>query len=191
MIHEPVIYHLIDCKLNSLRFCSYFYFCNILLSNIRIPFQVWNPQPNRRSFYKRSKEFDLQQTLEGRFNELEKGLQFLSERPFFAKVNNRSSVKVGETAFLPCRVKFIQQGYMVSTVTYPYTQICISILILFSTVGRILGNYKSVLVPRLTFFSDEFLETFLKYIGRFFILYLLIKHATFIDILSTIKSLYQ
>ena len=26
------IYHLIDCKLNSLRFCSYFYFCNILLS---------------------------------------------------------------------------------------------------------------------------------------------------------------
>ena len=59
--------------------------------------------------------------MEGRFNELEKGLQFLSERPFFAKVNNRSSVKVGETAFLPCRVKFIQQGYMVSTVTYPYT----------------------------------------------------------------------
>ena len=48
----------------------------------------------------------------GKFGELEHGLELLAQQPFFAKVNNRTVVTRGETAFLPCRVKFIQPGYM-------------------------------------------------------------------------------
>ena len=77
-------------------------------------FQVWKSHVNRRNLPRRNQEFNWQQRLEGKFSELEQGLELLSEQPFFARVNNRSSVRVGETAFLPCRVKFIQPGYMVS-----------------------------------------------------------------------------
>ena len=59
------------------------------------------------------KDFESQYNLERKFESLEHELEVLSEQPFFARVNNRTVVRVGEVAYLPCRVKFIQQGYMV------------------------------------------------------------------------------
>ena len=49
---------------------------------------------------------------------------------------------------------WVQSLILIYTYTYLYLYYnkSISLLILFSTVGRILGNYKSVFVPRLTFF---------------------------------------
>ena len=41
-------------------------------------------------------------------------LQVLAEQPYFARVNNRTVVGPGEVAYLPCRVKSSQEGYMVS-----------------------------------------------------------------------------
>ena len=73
---------------------------------------MWKSQLNKRKFYNRNKEFDLPEKLGGNFGEMEHGLQLLAQQPFFAKVNNRTVVTRGETAFLPCRVKFIQPGYM-------------------------------------------------------------------------------
>ena len=42
-------------------------------------------------------------------------LQVLAEQPYFARVNNRTVVGPGEVAYLPCRVKSSQEGYMVSS----------------------------------------------------------------------------
>ena len=67
-----------------------------------------------RKFHSRNKEFDSQQTVGRNFGELEHGLELLAQQPFFAKVNNRTVVTRGETAFLPCRVKYLQAGYMVN-----------------------------------------------------------------------------
>ena len=35
------------------------------------------------------------------------------DQPYFARVNNKTSVKKGEAAFLPCRVKYLAKGNMV------------------------------------------------------------------------------
>ena len=42
----------------------------------------------------------------------------LAEQPYFARVNNRTVVAPGEVAYLPCRVKSSQEGYMVSVQIY-------------------------------------------------------------------------
>ena len=50
---------------------------------------------------------------ESKFERLEHELELLSEQPYFGRVNNRSRANLGEVAYLPCRVKFMQDGYMV------------------------------------------------------------------------------
>ena len=42
----------------------------------------------------------------------------MAEQPYFARVNNRTVVAPGEVAYLPCRVKSSQEGYMVSVQIY-------------------------------------------------------------------------
>ena len=49
----------------------------------------------------------------GKFEQLERELALLSEQPYFGRVNNVTVAVRGETAYLPCRVKYIQDGYMV------------------------------------------------------------------------------
>lgn len=49
----------------------------------------------------------------GKFEQLERELELLSEQPYFGRVNNVTVAVRGETAYLPCRVKYIQDGYMV------------------------------------------------------------------------------
>lgn len=50
----------------------------------------------------------------GKFEQLERELELLSEQPYFGRVNNVTVAVRGETAYLPCRVKYIQDGYMVT-----------------------------------------------------------------------------
>ena len=59
--------------------------------------------------YSSSEQFQL----ENRFERLEHELELLAEQPYFGQVNNKSRVNSGEVAYLPCRVKFLQEGYMV------------------------------------------------------------------------------
>ena len=40
------------------------------------------------------------------------------EQPYFAICNNKTAVKMGELAFLPCKVKEMEEGYTVSAVWY-------------------------------------------------------------------------
>ena len=54
--------------------------------------------------------------LETKFEDYEQELRQLAEQPFFARVNNRTVASVGDIAYLPCRVKFIQPGYTVSEI---------------------------------------------------------------------------
>merc|ERR1719412_2713757 len=49
-----------------------------------------------------------------KFSRLERELEVLAEQPYFARVNNRTVVAPGEVAYLPCRVKSSQEGYMVT-----------------------------------------------------------------------------
>ena len=75
--------------------------------------QVWELESAKMDYDNKFKDFESQYNLERKFEKLEQELEMLSEQPFFARVNNRTVVGVGEVAYLPCRVKFIQQGYMV------------------------------------------------------------------------------
>ena len=45
----------------------------------------------------------------------EEDMERMLEQPYFARVNTKTAVKRGEVAFLPCRVKKMGEGYMVST----------------------------------------------------------------------------
>ena len=47
----------------------------------------------------------------------------MAEQPYFARVNNRTVVAPGEVAYLPCRVKSSQEGYMVSVQIYLHISI--------------------------------------------------------------------
>ena len=49
-----------------------------------------------------------------KYNMYEKEMKKMLEQPYFARVNNKTRVKVGEVGFLPCRVKEMKEGYMVT-----------------------------------------------------------------------------
>ena len=49
-----------------------------------------------------------------KYNMYEEELKMMVEQPYFGKVNNKMTVKRGEMAFLPCRVKNMGEGFMVS-----------------------------------------------------------------------------
>ena len=51
-----------------------------------------------------------------KYNMYEEELKMMVEQPYFGKVNNKMTVKKGEMAFLPCRVKNMGEGFMVSRV---------------------------------------------------------------------------
>ena len=50
-----------------------------------------------------------------KYNMYEEEMNKMLEEPYFARVKNKSRVKKGEVAFLPCRVKEMGAGYTVST----------------------------------------------------------------------------
>ena len=50
-----------------------------------------------------------------KYNQYEEEMEKMLEQPYFARVNNKTAVKRGELAFLPCRVKEMREGYTVST----------------------------------------------------------------------------
>ena len=52
-----------------------------------------------------------------KYNKYEKEMEKMLEQPYFARVNNKTAVKRGELAFLPCRVKEMRDGYTVSKVS--------------------------------------------------------------------------
>jgi len=93
--------------------------CLVVIVTSRQQFQdkynlVWELESAKMDYDNKFKDFESQYNLERKFEKLEQELEMLSEQPFFARVNNRTVVGVGEVAYLPCRVKFIQQGYMVT-----------------------------------------------------------------------------
>ena len=49
-----------------------------------------------------------------KYNMYEEELKMMVEQPYFARVNNKTTVKKGDVAFLPCRVKNMGKGFMVS-----------------------------------------------------------------------------
>ena len=48
-----------------------------------------------------------------KFNFYQEKMEDLLKKPYFAKVNNRTKVHVGETTFLPCRIKDLGEQYTV------------------------------------------------------------------------------
>ena len=50
-----------------------------------------------------------------KYNQYEEEMEKMLEQPYFARVNNKTAIKRGEVAFLPCRVKEMRDGYTVST----------------------------------------------------------------------------
>ena len=53
-----------------------------------------------------------------RFNIYEEEMRKLVKQPYFAKVKNKINVKKDEVALLPCRVKNMGDGFMVSDENY-------------------------------------------------------------------------
>ena len=53
-----------------------------------------------------------------KYNQYEEEMEKMLEQPYFARVNNKTVVKRGEMAFLPCRVKEMGEGYTVSKTIY-------------------------------------------------------------------------
>ena len=53
-----------------------------------------------------------------KYNMYEQEMKKMLEQPYFARVNNKTTIKMGEVAFLPCRVKQMGDGYTVSGVKY-------------------------------------------------------------------------
>ena len=49
-----------------------------------------------------------------KYNMYEEEMKKMLDQPYFARVNNKTRVKVGEVGFLPCRVKEMKAGYMVT-----------------------------------------------------------------------------
>ena len=49
-----------------------------------------------------------------KYNQYEEEMEKMLEQPYFARVNNKTAVKRGELAFLPCRVKEMREGDTVS-----------------------------------------------------------------------------
>merc|ERR1719233_970718 len=49
-----------------------------------------------------------------KYNMYEQKMKKMLDQPYFARVNNNTRVKVGEVGFLPCRVKEMKEGYMVT-----------------------------------------------------------------------------
>ena len=48
-----------------------------------------------------------------KFNLYQQEMEELLNKSYFAKVNNKTKVILGETAFLPCRIKDLKEGYTV------------------------------------------------------------------------------
>ena len=84
---------------------------NLNRNHIKIFLQLWE----READYSKEHLISEQQQYshESKFERLEHELELLSEQPYFGRVNNRSRANLGEVAYLPCRVKFMQDGYMV------------------------------------------------------------------------------
>ena len=58
--------------------------------------------------------WDLQiESSRNKFNFYKEKMEDLLKKPYFAKVNNQTKVHVGETAFLPCRIKDSGEQYTV------------------------------------------------------------------------------
>ena len=49
-----------------------------------------------------------------KYNHYEEEMKKMLEQPYFARVKNKTRVKKGEVAFLPCRVKEMVNDYTVS-----------------------------------------------------------------------------
>jgi len=49
-----------------------------------------------------------------KYNMYEEEMKKMLDQPYFARVNNKTNVKKGEAAFLPCRVKYLAKGNMVT-----------------------------------------------------------------------------
>ena len=68
--------------------------------------------------YEEEMEEMLEQVDYAKYNQYEEEMKKMLEQPYFARVNNKTAVKRGELAFLPCRVKEMGEGYTVSLVWY-------------------------------------------------------------------------
>ena len=49
-----------------------------------------------------------------KYTKYEEEMKKMLEQPYFARVNNKTTVKLGKTAFLPCRVKEMLKDYTVT-----------------------------------------------------------------------------
>jgi len=94
--------------------------CLVLSVNCRHQYQsqdntLWVSDASKEYQSDMNSEFESEMNnFESKFEEYEEELRHLADQPFFARVNNRTVVRPGDSAYLPCRVKFIQQGYMVT-----------------------------------------------------------------------------
>ena len=55
---------------------------------------------------------------DGKFNFYQNEMEELLDQPYFAKVNNKTRVNLGEAAYLPCRLKNLRDGFTVSQKIY-------------------------------------------------------------------------
>ena len=51
-----------------------------------------------------------------KYNKYEKEMKKMLDQPYFARVNNKTRVQRGESAFLPCRVKHLAEDNLVSKI---------------------------------------------------------------------------
>ena len=55
----------------------------------------------------------IEQADYAKYNMYEEEMKKMLEQPYFARVNNKTTTKMGEVAFLPCRVKQMGDGVTV------------------------------------------------------------------------------
>ena len=52
-----------------------------------------------------------------KYNFYQQKMEDLLDQPYFAKVNNKTEVHLGEIAYLPCRIKDLKEGFRVRAST--------------------------------------------------------------------------
>jgi hypothetical protein len=86
-----------------------------------------------------------------RFVEYEAELRAMVDQPYFSRVNRNVSVRLGETAYLPCRAKLLKDSYMVTWMRVTDVSVLTVGALAFSSDRR----FSVIHVPRPRIHADD------------------------------------